>query len=105
MKPSHRRQLDLVIFVADFLSDWVESDESACIDFVESLNIIESYGVKLTQPCDALGINAVRHLKDIVNPWNENALPDILQTAGFTLAESEIYSRCEVPFDGLPTLH
>lgn len=90
------REQELVIAIADFLSDWVEEDEgeewTRNAPFDASIRITESYGVKFNDSCDALVVNAIRHYIDIVNPWNRETVPDILEEmCGFTKDECEKY--------------
>lgn len=94
---------EIVTLVAQYLFDWFDEDDN-CQDINEIIKSIELYGITLSEPCDALVINAVRHLKDVVNPWNNDTLPDILQDVGFIKKESETYSNYAVPLDGIPYL-
>jgi hypothetical protein len=58
----------------------------------EYIKIIESYGVGFDNPCDELVINAIRHFKYVVNPWNNAALAEILvESVGFTKEECDKY--------------
>lgn len=90
------REQELVIAIADFLSDWVEEEEgeewTRNIPFDASIRFVESYGVKFHEPCDSLVVNAIRHYMDIVNPWVRESVPDILQEmCNFTEDESKKY--------------
>ena len=91
------RQLQLVMEIANYLSEWVEvideEDKDRVMDIDESLKYIESYGVSLNNPCDELVSNAIRHLDDICNFWNKDAIPDVLiDVLGFTEEEVERYN-------------
>ena len=85
------RQQQLVLEIAKYMSDWLEEPEEI-ITPDEYIKIIESYGVGFENPCDELVINAIRHFKYVVNPWNNAALPDILmESVGFTNEECDKY--------------
>jgi hypothetical protein len=74
------------------LTDWTD-DESSVLDLEESLGIIEGYGISYDNPCDELVTNAIRHLDDIINPWNKAAaIPEILEVIGFTEDEIKRYN-------------
>jgi len=85
------RQQRLVWGIADFLSDR-QDDPRENLTFDESMRIIEHYGISFGNSCDRLVVNAIRHLKYVVNPWNIDTIPDILaEQAGFTKAECDKY--------------
>ena len=85
------RQKELTIAVATYLSEWMDDPEK-CIPFNESLEAIESYGYKLDSSEEKLVVSAIRHMKYIVNPWNNMTIPDILiENCGFTKDEAIFY--------------
>lgn len=71
------RQCEIVYAVAEFLSDWID-DDTDLMSIDENISCIESYGVKFVEPCNDLVINSLRHLKDVINPWNDMAMCDTL---------------------------
>jgi len=94
--PAITREQELVIAIADYVSDWVEEDEgeewTRNVPFDSSIYFIESYGVKLSESNDALVVNAIRHLIDTVNPWVREATKDILEEqCNFTNDECDKY--------------
>ncbi len=90
MKMSRAKELvDNIIY---FLADWCESDQDACCPVDESIAAIESYETNYEQPDDNLVFAAVRHLKDIVNPWNDDSLSEIMLNLGFTVDEIDKFS-------------
>ncbi|MCL2159534.1 MAG: hypothetical protein FWH48_09025 [Oscillospiraceae bacterium] len=93
MTCEEKRQQELVMGIADYLTDWVEDDETSTLDIDESIKMIEMYGVKFDTPCDDLVINAIRHLDDIMNPWSKATIPDILENIGFTEEETNRYNH------------
>jgi hypothetical protein len=85
------RQQQLVLEIAKYLSDWLEEPEEN-VTSEEYIKIIESYGVGFENPSDELVINAIRHFRYVVNPWNKTALPEILmESVGFTKEECDKY--------------
>jgi hypothetical protein len=91
------RQQELVVGIADFLVEWIEEDEGAeqtsNVPFDESITEIESYGAAFSDSGNSLVINAIRHLIYHVNPWNRDAVPDILTQCGFTEDEAAGYFK------------
>jgi len=90
------REQELVVAIADLLSEWVEEDEgeewTSNVPFVDSIRSIESYGVKFSDSCDVLVVNAIRHCMDIINPWNKEAIKDTLEEqCTFTREECDKY--------------
>ena len=85
-------QQKLVMAIADYLTDWTD-DETSVLPIEESIQIIESYGVKFDEPCDDLVVNAIRHFANIINPWSKDVIPDILmdESLGFTKEECDKY--------------
>jgi len=87
------RQQDLVLEIANYLTDWT-NDETSVMSEEESIEIIESYGVKFDNPCDDLVVNAIKHLDNIINPWNKAAaIPEILEVIGFNEEEIKRYNH------------
>lgn len=85
------RQHELAYKVADYLSDWLE-DDSELMSVEENLRCIESYGISVGEPCDELVENALRHFRDIVNPWNHgSAIDTLIECCGFTEDECKKY--------------
>ena len=84
------RQQELVYAVADYLSGWLE-DTSQLMSIKENISCIESYGIKFLEPCDRLVVNSLRHLKGEINPWNDDAMMDVLVDCGFTKDEIDRY--------------
>jgi len=94
------RYYELVAGIVDYCSDWVEEEdgveEPRTMPADESLSVIESYGVPLVTPNEYLVCNAIRHLLEIVNPWNKEDLWGILEEqCGFTPTEIERYRNID----------
>ena len=84
-----RRQI-LTALIVDFLTDWTD-DLKSLQSVKTSIEAIESYGVKFDFPDGQLVRAAIRHLKDVVNPWNKESIPDVLHEMGFLVEESQHY--------------
>ncbi|MCL2841613.1 MAG: hypothetical protein FWE05_12675 [Defluviitaleaceae bacterium] len=96
----HLRYYELIACIVDFCSDWVDEEDSCeaprTMSVDDSLSIIDSYGVPLVTPNDYLVCNAIRHLKDVINPWNKGSLWDILtEQCGFTQEECDYYKSVD----------
>jgi hypothetical protein len=77
--------------IADYLSSWTD-DENSIMSFDDSIQTIESYRVSFSQPDEKLVKASIRHLINIINPWNKSAVPEILEECTiFTTDEANYY--------------
>ncbi|TDQ69534.1 hypothetical protein C7391_0868 [Methanimicrococcus blatticola] len=74
----------------DYLTDWTDIEED-CLAIEESITEIELYGVTFNELNDDLVKAALRHFIGVINPWNKDAVPEILQGIGFSEIEIERY--------------
>jgi len=84
------RPTDLAMMVADYLTDWSEDEESTAT-VPESIEAIESYGCSFDEPGDMLVVCAIRHLDCLINPWNKDTMPELLESVGFSAEEIKKY--------------
>ena len=84
------RQRELAYLLIDYLTDWVEDEEDRW-SIKQSTAVLKSYGSSFDKPDDTLVKSALHHFINIVNPWNRNAVPSILEEMGFSESEIELY--------------
>ncbi|MDR2839942.1 MAG: hypothetical protein LBV75_01555 [Paludibacter sp.] len=84
------RKILLAKDIADYCSNWLE-DKSLTHSYEENIKAIESYGISFEKPDDKLVKAAVRHLISVVNPWNRDVVPEILQDCLIFTKEEAIY--------------
>ncbi|MDR2202585.1 MAG: hypothetical protein LBP26_07540 [Clostridiales bacterium] len=87
----NNRAKTLAINIARYLSEWMD-DESLNVPVRVSKKAIESYGVSFDRPNDSLAVAAVRHIIDIVSPWNRQSICAVLEEqCCFTEIEANRY--------------
>ncbi|MDR3047156.1 MAG: hypothetical protein LBU51_06030 [Bacteroidales bacterium] len=91
MNLTNERIVMLAKDIADYLSSWTD-DENSIMSFDDSIQAIERYGVSFSQPDEKLVKASIRHLIDIINPWNKSAVLEILEECAiFTKDEANYY--------------
>jgi len=86
------RQQELVLAIAEYLTTCPKNTESEdyTMDLEESIEIIELFGIKFSEPCDGLVVNAIRNVIWTSNSCSE-ILSDVLAHIGFTEEEIKKY--------------
>ena len=85
-----KRQKELSYLLMDYLTDWTDNDED-CWTIEKSIEEIKLYGATFDEPNDKLVKSSIRHLIYVINPWNVEAVPEILQAIGFSETEIELW--------------
>lgn len=68
----------------DYLTDWTDTEED-CLTVEESITEIELYGVTFNKLNDDLVRASLRHFISIVNPWNTDAISELLNEIDFSV--------------------
>ncbi|WNY28840.1 hypothetical protein MmiEs2_10480 [Methanimicrococcus stummii] len=84
------RQQELSFLLLDYLTDWTET-ESDLWTIEKSKEEIKLYGSDFDEPNDKLVKSCLRHFIFVINPWNEEAIPDLIKDMGFTKSEIDLY--------------
>lgn len=82
------RQQELAELLLDYLTDWTDTEED-CRTIEESIKELKMYGSTFDNPGDTLVKSALRHFIGVINPWNKNAIPEILKDMDFSEMEIE----------------
>ena len=90
--------------VAEYCSDWLDSEsetpERHNVPFIRSVAMIESYGVMMDDTSDKLGVNALRHFYDVVNPWHKDVVVELLSEGFDDLSEEDVRRFYELYCEG-----
>ncbi|MDV0446054.1 hypothetical protein MmiAt1_16640 [Methanimicrococcus sp. At1] len=84
------REKELAHLLLDYLTDWTEI-ESDLWTIEKSKEEIKLYGSNFDEPDENLVKSCLRHFIFVINPWNIEAIPYMLEEMGFTENEIELY--------------